>query len=104
MEFSSVKTYTGTLGNQGLIVLDTVPSSKVWKVEAIGLSNLLFRINGKTYTKARFGVYLNYPYAYSVNEALWLKAGDIVSLYNPNTSGINNLDYVISILEFNLSQ
>jgi hypothetical protein len=106
LQLNNVKTYTGVITGMQFITLDTVPPMKVWKIEAKGMVNgLQFYVNGRKYNNYVVGVYLNYPWAVSANETLWLKAGDYISYYNTNFPGSSSsIDYVLSLLEFNLTQ
>ncbi len=97
LQFNQVLTYTGSIHNNNFVLFDTVPSGKVWKIEAAGLNTLLFlNINGRIY---------NNIYGNSViKETIWLKARDIVGIYSPYNGNCHHCswDYVVSIIEYNI--
>jgi hypothetical protein len=94
LKFNQVLSYSGTVGQGGTGPTWTVPSGKVWKVE-----------------------YFTYPYFCLNNEKagngssnggpLWLKSGDQIKydlyLYGANCCGAIT-DYLISIMEFDITQ
>ena len=112
LQFVKVLTYAGTVNNYDKqeVLIDSVPSGKVWKIEAKGMSGLgvALKINGKKYINVQpFSIGFSSPTGTSINETIWLKSGDVISYayFIPGSTGANySFDYFISILEFNLSQ
>jgi hypothetical protein len=112
LQLNKVKTFTGTLSQGEEHYLDTVPVGKVWKIEAtgfIGGGSYNLKINGKFYYNLwDSGVTANSRASSAIKENLWLKSGDFISARNSACNGCCpygcNQDYVISILEFNLTQ
>ena len=97
LQFNRVRTYTGRIFHDSYVLFDTVPSGKVWKIEAAGLTTTVtLNINGRNY---------NNIYGNSViKETIWLKAGDILGISCPwlGHSNTSSWDYVVSIIEYNI--
>ena len=92
LQFNQVLTFTGSAA--GNFTLDTVPVSKVWKIEAHSsdINQILINVNGYRY---------DYNYGGSMNTApIWLKAGDVLSLTTSPPG--QSRHYFFSILEFNI--
>jgi len=109
LQLNRVLTFSGTITiNCEERILDTVPSGKVWKIEAIGISGFgkVFKVNGKAYYNS--GAYGYNSSSFAIHENIWLKAGDIISYQNMCNPNCNNnncpFDYFVSALEFNLTQ
>ena len=106
LQFNKVKTFTGNAS--GYILLDTVPTGKIWKIESTGFSgkdNSFLQINNIRYVNFYTNVWANYynqtPSAMaasstSIKETIWLKSGDIL--------GWENGSYVITLIEYNIVQ
>ena len=54
LQFNRVINFGGSIAPRSEVILDTVPSGKVWKIEATGFSpkggSTYFKINGNPYT------------------------------------------------------
>jgi hypothetical protein len=108
LQFNRVRTYALTVPSFFVsfdsVIVDTVPPGKVWKISAKGIHPLgtEFKVNGKKYsnyanvTIGPVGSPINYIV---VDEVLWLKSGDCISLIN---YGQYDEDYVLSIIEYNV--
>jgi hypothetical protein len=108
LQFNQVKTFTGNAS--GYIVLDTVPTGKIWKIESTGFSgkdNSFLQINNIRYVNFYTNFLLYYPpgsgnantssqSSTSIKETIWLKSGDIL--------GWENGSYVITLIEYNIVQ
>ncbi len=99
LQFNQVISGSITLSPGGILSAITVPTGKVWKIEAIQCSRNTasdkYLINGLSYI-----IYSNNSAAYN---AIWLKEGDTFSLKNDYTgTGASSQNFVYSILEFNI--
>jgi hypothetical protein len=113
LQFNQVLTYTGSLNNaQQISSTFTVPVGKIWKIKYV--SKLPYKMSSQgTYANyyEGFGLIVNNLWTYGDNyNELFLKAGDTlkVGYYNQQNqstyfAGIT-LDFVISIVEFNIVQ
>ena len=113
LQFNQVLTYTGSLNNtQQISSTYTVPVGKIWKIKYV--SKLPYRIATQaTYGEyyQGFGLIVNNIWTYGENyKELYLKAGDTLKIgyYNQqyqttSFAGIT-LDFVISLVEFNIVQ
>jgi hypothetical protein len=113
LQFNQVVTYTGSLNNaQQISSTYTVPVGKIWKIKYV--SKLPYKMSSQgTYANyyEGFGLIVNNLWTYGDNyNELFLKAGDTlkVGYYNQQNqstyfAGIT-LDFVISIVEFNIVQ
>ncbi len=113
LQFNQVLTYTGSLNNtQQISATYTVPVGKIWKIKYV--SKLPYRIAAQgTYAEyyQGFGLIVNNIWTYGENyKELYLKAGDTLKIgyYNQQYqttyfAGIT-LDFVISLVEFNIVQ
>ena len=109
LQFNGVKTFTGTIvsqtAGQNSSAVQTVPANKVWKVEKIFTSSAPYTGNGNYFVTLMAlkinGVECNYFYSgdKQAEVPFWLKAGDTFSLVLNSGSNIN---YCISIIEFNI--
>jgi hypothetical protein len=113
LQFNQVLTYTGSLNNtQQISSTYTVPVGKIWKIKFV--SKLPYKIASQgpyaDYYQG-FGLIVNNIWTYGENfKELYLKAGDTLKIgfYNQSNqstyfAGIT-LDFVISIVEFNIVQ
>lgn len=93
LQFNRVISENVNLNQNERSTLITVPIGKVWKIEAMNLSDKLhpldYEINGNAYTVST----LNY------GNNIWLKSGDTFSMLN-NSIYSNHGFY--SIIEFNI--
>ncbi len=95
LQFNQVLTFAGMAPWDGIISLGTVPSNKVWKIEAHTISEITIYINGYTYNFLignAGGLVMN-------EKPIWLKAGDIVAL---QAACCSPKSYFFSIVEFNI--
>jgi hypothetical protein len=101
LQFNKVKTFTGNAS--GYIVLDTVPTGKIWKIESTGFSgkdNSFLQINNIRYVNFYYNFSLiggyssNSQSSTSIKETLWLKSGDIL--------GWENGSYILTLIEYNI--
>jgi hypothetical protein len=120
LQFNQVITYTGSIqwstaqAGQPFFVNGpqwTVPSGKVWKVEhkkKTPFQNLGFYLNGISVVDIfRSSNVYGYSGVSIDNSILWLKENDIINFAATAGNGENNgtggtVEYVISILEFNV--
>ncbi|MCX8479668.1 MAG: hypothetical protein ORN56_07750 [Chitinophagales bacterium] len=112
LQFNQVLTYSGALSipNYGTSITSvqwTVPTSKVWKIEAktrcAGPLTLL--INGIHYSDYYPNGSGSYATAVIDPSVIWLKAGDIISYeyaFPCRSANGCGAEYFISILEFNI--
>jgi hypothetical protein len=99
LQFNRVISVSLALNPNQSITLITVPTGKVWKIEAIeavtsGQTNYLYEINGQVFP-------ISNSYSSKINNSLWLKAGDTFRVMN-NPTGGSSVPFYYSILEFNI--
>lgn len=112
LQFNRVKTLTGETSPNQESNIDTVPPGKVWKIEALGFSsdqlNFAYTINGKVYNNYKVFTTNGAPVSVATisSDVLWLKSGDIIGVknYASGTGSCCFRQYVMSIIEFNLTQ
>ena len=111
LQFNQVLTLSGSISvssSSGKVnsPTQTVPSAKVWKVEYIGASF----VSGTYFAPIPWGVTINTQdlyvstsnYLTSLNSPIWLKAGDQLSFVTSGTGSTGSIEYLFSIIEFNI--
>jgi hypothetical protein len=90
LQFNQVKTFTGNAS--GYIVLDTVPSGKVWKIESVAM------VSNNSYFQIQWGgsnyFVINTSSGYS-NLPFWLPSNTTVTFIASSATKV-------SIIEFNV--
>lgn len=111
LQFNQVLTISGSISVSGSSnkvnsPTQTVPSAKVWKVEYIGASF----VSATYFAPINWGVTINTQdlyvstssYLTSLNSPIWLKAGDQLSFVTNGTGSTGSIEYLFSIIEFNI--
>jgi len=101
LQFNQVLTFNGNALSNSFLVIGTVPTNKVWKIETwnTNWTELNILINGTRFIYANY--YVNGSMVMSSNyNPIWLKSNDILEVQVPN-NGLTP-PYFFSIIEFNL--
>lgn len=106
LQFNQVITLNGTPSPCALVIIDTVPIGKIWKIESWTNSNEVnIYFNNSQYNNHFLAVWGNSngtQMQLSTNfNPIWLKAGDIISVMISNQFCVAK-PYFFSILEFNV--
>jgi len=103
LQFNQVLTFNGN-ASSGSLVIGTVPTNKVWKIEtwSTNWTELNIIINGTKFYYANS--YINGGMTMSSNyNPIWLKSNDILEVHVPMGGwGPITTPYFFSIIEFNL--
>ncbi len=114
LQFNQVLTPSGSIsvggtGNKVYSPAETVPSSKVWKVEYIGASFAPFS-SSTLLNSVSWGITINSQDLVvsitnnptSMTSPIWLKAGDQLGFVSGGNGVSGSVKYVFSIIEFNI--